>query len=160
MGCGAARSLLLFGYVLVLCSEPLDYHFISFFCLRIVVAAGSQVIEVHHWCCLGGLLGGFGVWRGGSGGHISKRGFGLGWSCCFVSFYFLCIAATTGDHAIEVYRCCYPGGLLGGLFAVSRGEGWGHLFFQLCMCSWSNREEACYINGGGYLEEGFQGGTL
>ena len=26
MGCEAARSLLLFGYVLVLCSEPLDLH--------------------------------------------------------------------------------------------------------------------------------------
>ena len=26
VGCGAARSLLLFGYVLVLCSEPPDLH--------------------------------------------------------------------------------------------------------------------------------------
>jgi len=28
------------------------------------------------------------------------------------------------------------------------------------MCLWSNGEEACYVDGGGYLEEGFQGGTL
>ena len=31
----------------------------------------------------------------------------------------------------------------------------GHLLFQLCMCSWSNGEEACYVDGGDYLEEGF-----
>ncbi len=40
------------------------------------------------------------------------------------------------------------------------GEGWGHVLFQLCMRSWSNGEEACYVDGGGYLEEGFRGGTL
>ena len=97
VGCGAARSLLLFGYVLVLCSEPLDLHFISFLCLRIVVTACGQVIEVHRCCCPGGLLGGLGAWRGGSGGHISKRGCGLGWSFYFVSFCFLCIEAATGN---------------------------------------------------------------
>jgi len=71
-GCRAARSLLLFGYVLVLCSEPLDLHFISFLCLRIVVAVGGQVIEVHRCCCPGGLLGGLGAWRGGSGGTFLR----------------------------------------------------------------------------------------
>ena len=37
---------------------------------------------------------------------------------------------------------------------------YGHLLFQLCMRSWSNGEEACYVDGGGYLEEGFRGGML
>ena len=37
---------------------------------------------------------------------------------------------------------------------------YGHVLFQLCMRSWSNGEEACYIDGGGYLEEGFRGGML
>jgi len=64
-------------------------------------------------------------------GHISKRGCGLGWSCCFVSFCFLCIEATTGDHAIEVHRCCCPGGLLGGLSVGSGGEGWGALVLSI-----------------------------
>ena len=36
----------------------------------------------------------------------------------------------------------------------------GILLFQLCMRSWSNGEEACYIDGVAYLEEGFRGGTL
>ena len=31
---------------------------------------------------------------------------------------------------------------------------YGHLLFQLCMRSYSNGEEAYYVNGGGYLEEG------
>ena len=56
-------------------------------------------------------------------GHISKRGCGLGWSCCFISFRFLCIEAAAGDHAIEVHRCCCPGGLLGGLRAGRGGLG-------------------------------------
>jgi hypothetical protein len=90
-----------------------------------VVAAGGLVIEVHRCCCPGGLLGGLGAWHGGSGG-ISKRGCGLGWSC-FVSFRFLCIEAAAGDHAIEVHRCCCPGGLLGGL-AARRGGFWRHSF--------------------------------
>ena len=71
-GCGVARSLLLFGYVLVLCSEPLDFHFISFLFL-IVVATGGQVIEVHRCSRLGGLLGGLGSWRGGSGGTFLRE---------------------------------------------------------------------------------------
>ena len=33
---------------------------------------------------------------------------------------------------------------------------YGHLLFQLCMCSSSNGEEACYVDGGGHLEEAFQ----
>ena len=37
---------------------------------------------------------------------------------------------------------------------------YGHFLFQLCMCSWSNGEEACYIDCGGYLEEGFRCGML
>ena len=98
------------------------FAFISFLCLRIVVAAGGRVIEVHRCCCPGGLLGGLGAWLGGLGG-ISKRGCGLGWSCCFISFRFLCIEAAAGDHAIEVHRCCCPGGLLGGLRAGRGGLG-------------------------------------
>ena len=35
----------------------------------------------------------------------------------FVSFCFICIEATAGDHVIEVHRCCCPGGFLGGLNA-------------------------------------------
>ena len=116
------------------------------------------MIEVHRCCYPGGLLGGLGVRRGGPW-RISKRGCGLGWSC-FVSFHFLCIEAAAGDHAIEVHRCCCPGGLLGGLRAGRGGEGWGHVLFQLCMRSWSNGEEACYIDGVAYLEEGIRGGTL
>ena len=73
MGCGAAQSLLLFGYVLVLCSEPLDLHFISFLCLRIMVATVGQVIEVHRCCYPGGLLGVLGAWRGGSGGTFLRE---------------------------------------------------------------------------------------
>lgn len=37
---------------------------------------------------------------------------------------------------------------------------YGHLLFQLRMRPWSNGEEACYVDVGGYLEEGFRGGTL
>ena len=37
---------------------------------------------------------------------------------------------------------------------------YGHLLFQLCMPSSSNGEEACYVDGGCYLEQGFRGGTL
>lgn len=37
---------------------------------------------------------------------------------------------------------------------------YGYLLFQLCMRSWSNGEEACYVDGGGYLEEVVRGGTL
>ena len=44
--------------------------------------------------------------------------------------------------------------------SVQGGEGWGHVLFQLCMRSWSNGEEACFVDGGGYLDEGFQGGTF
>ena len=69
------------------------------------------------------------AWR--VGGHISKRGCGLGWSCCFVSLCFLCIEAAAGDRAIEVHRCCCPGGLLGGLSAGSGGEGWGALVLSI-----------------------------
>src|ERR1700690_1254973 len=98
------------------------YAFISFLCLRIVVAAGGRVIEVHRCCCPGGLLGGLGAWHGGSGG-ISKRGFGLGWPCFFISFRFLCIEAAAGDHVMEVPGCCYPGGLLGGLCSGRGGLG-------------------------------------
>ena len=58
---------------------------------------------------------------------------------------------------IEVHHCCYLGGILGGL---SAGRVEGKLFFQLCMRSWTNGEEACYIDGGAYLEEGFRGGML
>jgi len=48
-----------------------------------------------------------------------------------------------------------------GFFLASRMRGgllwlemlshniYGHLLFQLCMHSWSNGEEACYIDGGG-----------
>ena len=79
------------------------------------------MIEVHHCCCLGGLLGDLGAWRGGSGG-ISKRGCGLGWSC-FISFHFLCIKVAAGDYAIEVHHCCCPGGLLGGPCAGRGGLG-------------------------------------
>ena len=79
------------------------------------------MIEVHCCCYPGGLLGGLGVRWGGSRG-ISKRGCGLGWYC-FISFCFLCIEASVGDHAIEVHRCCYPGGLLGGLYAGRGGLG-------------------------------------
>lgn len=86
-----------------------------------MVAIVSQVIKVHHCCYPGGILCGLGAWHGGSGG-ISKRGCGLGWSC-FISFQFLCIEATTGDHAIKVHRCYYPGGLLGG--PVQEEVGWG-----------------------------------
>jgi hypothetical protein len=109
-----------------------------------VVAAGGQVIEVHRCCCRGWTprWPRCVAWR--VGGHISKRGCGLGWSCCFVSFHFLCIEAAAGDHAIEVHRCCCPGGLLGGLSAGGRVGG--HLLFQLCMRSWSNGEEACYYS--------------
>ena len=49
----------------------------------------------------------------------------LGWSFCFVSFRFLCIEAAAGDHAIEVHRCCCPGGLLGGPCAGTGGVGCG-----------------------------------
>ena len=46
--------------------------------------------------------------------------------CYFVSFLrFLCIEAAAGDHAIEVHRCCCPGGLLGGPCAGRGGLG-GH----------------------------------
>jgi len=38
----------------------------------------------------------------------------------FISFHFLCIEATTGNHAIEVHCCCCPSGLLGGP-CVGRG---------------------------------------
>ena len=41
----------------------------------------------------------------------------------FISFRFLCIEAAAGDHAIEVHRCCCPGGLLGGI-APGRGGLW------------------------------------
>ena len=133
------------------------FAFISFLCLRIVVAAGGRVIEVHRCCCPGGLLGGLGAWLGGLGG-ISKRGCGLGWSCCFISFRFLCIEAAAGDHAIEVHRCCCPGGLLGGLRA-GRGRLGACVLSIVCafVVQW----------GGGLLcrwwglpEEGFRGGTL
>ena len=43
----------------------------------------------------------------------------------FISFCFLCIEAAAGDHVIEVHRCCYPGGLLGGL---SAGRVGGNFF--------------------------------
>jgi hypothetical protein len=155
VGCGAARSLLLFGYVslycvatllICICFLPLPSHR---GCRRRSSDRGPPSAAVA-----GGLLGGLGAWRGGSGG-ISKRGCGLGWSCCFVSFRFLCIEAAAGDHAIEVHRCCCPGGLLGGL---SVG---GHLLFQLCMGGPMGRRLATIvIDGGGYLEEGFRGGTL
>ena len=35
-----------------------------------------------------------------------------------------------------------------------------YLLFQFFMQSWSNGEDACYVDDGGYLEEGFRGGTL
>ena len=41
----------------------------------------------------------------------------------FISFRFLCIEAAAGDHAIEVHRCCCPGGLLGGPCAGRGGLG-------------------------------------
>ena len=87
-----------------------------------MVTTGGQVIEVHRCCCQGGLLGGLGAWRGGSGG-ISKRGCELGWSC-FISFLFLCIEVAVGDHAIEVHHCYYPGGPCvgrGGFGGISKG---------------------------------------
>ena len=55
------------------------YCFISFRFLYIEAVVGDHPIEVHYCCYSGGLLGGLGAWRGGSGG-ISKRGCGLGWS--------------------------------------------------------------------------------
>ena len=70
--------------------------------------------------------------RGGEGrGGISKRGCGLSWSC-FVSFRFLCIEVAEGDHAIEVHRCCCPGGLLGGLRAGRGGLGGICCFNYVC----------------------------
>ena len=80
------------------------------------------MIEVHHCCCLGGLLGGLGAWHGGSGG-ISKGGYGLGLSCT-ISFPCLCVKAAAGDHPIEVHCCFHPGGLLGGI-GVGRGGLYG-----------------------------------
>ena len=58
----------------------------------------------------------------GRAGGISKRGCVLGCSC-FVSFRFLCIEASAGNHAIAVHRCCCPIGLLGGLRAGTGGLG-------------------------------------
>jgi len=69
------------------------------------------------------------AWR--VGGHISKRGCGLGWSFYFVSFCFLCIEAATGNHVIKVHHCCCPGGLLDGLSVGSGGEGWGALVLSI-----------------------------
>ena len=37
---------------------------------------------------------------------------------------------------------------------------YGYLLFQLCVHLWSNGEEDCYVDGGGYLEEGFRGGII
>jgi len=38
-----------------------------------VVVTGGQVIEVHRYCCLSGLVGGLGAWRGGSGGTFLRE---------------------------------------------------------------------------------------
>lgn len=86
-----------------------------------MVATGSQVIEVHHCCCLSGLLGGLDVGRGVSEG-ISKRDYGLGQSC-FIELLFLCVEVVAGDHVIEVHCCYCPGGLLGGRYLVRVGLG-------------------------------------
>jgi len=93
--------------------------FISFCFLCIEATASDHVIEVHHCCCPGGLLGGPCAGRGGLGG-ISKGGCGLGLSC-MISFPCLCVEAAAGDHPIEVHCCCYPGGLLGGIGAGHGG---------------------------------------
>ena len=87
-----------------------------------MVAAGGQLIEVHRCCCPGGLLGGLGAWRGGSVGTFLREVAGSV-GLVFVSFRFLCIEAAAGDHAIEVHRCCCPGGLLGGPCAGRGGLG-------------------------------------
>jgi len=41
----------------------------------------------------------------------------------FISFHFLCIEATVGNHAIEVHCYCYSGGLLGSPCAGRGGLG-------------------------------------
>jgi len=77
-----------------------------------MVTAGGQLIEVHRCCCLGGLLGGLVAWHGGSWEFLREFVGSVG--LVFISFCFLCTEAATGNHAIKVHRCCYPGGLLGG----------------------------------------------
>ena len=131
MGCGAARSLLLFGYVFLYCVVCL---LICIYFLPLPLHRGCHRQSTDRGPPL--LLSGWTprwprcvAWR--VGGHISKRGCGLDWSFCFVYLCFLCIEAAAGDHAIEVHRCCCPGGLLGGLSAGSGGDGWGALVLSI-----------------------------
>ena len=63
------------------------------------------------------------------------------------------------DRVVNFFRASCVRGRLLQLEMLSHNV-YGHLLFQLCMCSWSNGEEACYVDDGGYLEEGFRGGTL
>ena len=97
------------------------YCFISFPFLCIEASETDHVIEVHNCYYSTGLLGGLCVGRGGLG-RISKGGCGLCLSC-IISFPFLCVQATAGDHVIKVHYCCCLGGLLGGIDA-----GWGGLY--------------------------------
>ena len=103
------------------------------------------MIELHHCCCPGGLLG------------------GIGWSC-FISFHFLCIEAATRNHASEVHHCYYPSALLcglyvgrGGLGAISKGDCGLGLFCIIsfpCLCVEATRSNHpimvhyCYYPGG------------
>ena len=96
VGCRATQSLLLFEYVLVLWSKPLDLH-------------------------LGGLLGGISAGWGGLYG-LSMIGFAVS-RPLFISFLYLRIEATVGDQEIEVHHCCCPGGFLGGLSVGWGGLG-------------------------------------
>jgi len=94
---------------------------ISLPCLYVEAATGSHPIEVHYCCYPGGLLGGIGAGRGGLYG-LSMLGFAV--RCpLFISFLFLHIEAIASNREIEVHRCCYPGGFLGGLGAGRGGLG-------------------------------------
>jgi hypothetical protein len=107
VGCGAARSLLLFGYVslyclatllICICFLPLPSH-------RGLPQRSSDRGPFLSPCCACGCLGGLGAWRGGSGG-ISKREvvgsvgllFGRRISRWNASTSLLCVEVAVGEN--------------------------------------------------------------